>query len=321
MADKLPPINVIWLQGQGCTGDTVALISARDPSLADVITGVLPEVEGIKIAYHPTIMAPWGESALEALDAAKAGKLDPFVLVLEGAVPDEKLAMKTGGYFCGIGDQNGKIITLNEILDALKDKAAAAVAIGTCATFGGIVSAKPNPTGAKGLWDYYGRNWKSTLGLPVINVSGCPAPGDSTIKTLATLVLVARGAAAVPALDQYNRPMFLYGELAHHICPRAGYIMEGKFSHHYGEEYCMGLIGCKGPIAYCPVPKYGFANGFGGCPTTGSPCIGCTEPGFPDPPFSPFLQKSPVSPWVKEGILDNIGKVKATLHRFVKRSI
>jgi hydrogenase small subunit len=314
-------INLIWLQGQGCTGDTVALISARNPSLVDVITGVLPEISGINIAFHPTIMAPWGEQALSPLDAAKQGKLDPFVLVLEGAVPDENIAKKTGGYFCGIGDKNGKIVKLNDVLDDLKTKAAAVVAIGTCATFGGIVKAKPNPTGAMGLWDYYGHDYKSTLGLPVINVSGCPAPGDSTIETLAYLVLVARGLAAVPALDEYNRPMFLYGQLAHHICPRHGYYGEGKMSHQFGEPYCMGLLGCKGPITYCRVPKFGFAEGYGGCPTVGSPCIGCTEPSFPEPPMSPFLAKTPVMPWVTESIRHNIGSVKAALGRFHKRSI
>jgi hydrogenase small subunit len=317
----MQPINLIWLQGQGCTGDTVALISAQNPSLVDVITGVLPEVSGINIAFHPTIMAPWGEKALAPLEAAKEGKLDPFVVVLEGAVPDETIAQKTGGYFCGIGDMNGKIVTITEVLNGLKGKAAAMVAIGTCASFGGIAAGKPNPTGAMGLSAFLGKDYKSTLGLPVINVPGCPTPGDSTLKALAYLVLVARGAAAVPAMDEFNRPKFLYGELAHHICPRAGYLAEGKFSHHYGEPYCMGLLGCKGPIAYCRVPKYGFSGGFGGCPSTGSPCIACTEPAFPEPPTSPFLQKSPVKSWVVEGILDNLGKVKATAARFHKRSI
>ena len=321
MAEKLAPINLIWLQGSGCTGDTVALISAREPSLVDVITGVLPEVEGIKIAFHPTIMAPHGEAALTALDDAREGKLDPFVLVLEGAVPDEKMAKKTGGFFCAIGDKDGKIVLLNDVLDNLKDKAAAVVAIGSCATFGGPSAAAPNPTGCVGLYDYYGRGYRSTLGLPVINVSGCPSPGDSTIKALAYLALVARGAAAPPALDEYNRPLFLYGELAHHICPRHGYIGEGKFTHHFGEPYCMGMMGCKGPISYCRVPKYGFADGYGGCPTVGSPCIGCTEPGFPDRPFSPFLQKSPVTPWIGEGIRDTLGKIRASLARFTRRTI
>ena len=117
------PINVIWLQGQGCTGDTVALISATNPSLVDVITGVLPEVSGINLAFHPTIMAPWGEDALAPLEAAKAGKLDPFVVVLEGAVPDESIARKTGGYFCAIGDMHGKLVTITEVLNDLKGKA------------------------------------------------------------------------------------------------------------------------------------------------------------------------------------------------------
>ena len=317
----MQPINLIWLQGQGCTGDTVALISATNPSLVDVIIGILPEVEGINIAFHPTIMAPWGEKALEPLEQAKEGKLDPFVLVLEGAVPTEAMAEKSGGYFCGIGDKDGTIITLNQVLLDLKDKAAAVVAVGTCAAYGGIAAGKPNPTGAMGLSDFYGKTFKSTLGLPIINVPGCPTPGDSTIKALAYLVLVARGALPVPELDEYARPMFLYGELSHDICPRAGYTAEGKFSHHFGEQYCMGLLGCKGPISYCRVPREGFANGYGGCPSTGSPCIGCTEPGFPEPPFSPFLEKSPVSFWIKEGIKDNLGKISSALHRLKRRTI
>lgn len=318
----MQPINLVWLQGQGCTGDTVALISARDPSLVDVLTGILPEVADIKLAYHPTVMAPWGETALSVIDDAKEGKLDPFVLVLEGAVPDEDKAAREGGYYCAVGDKGGKLVTINEILTDLKDKAAAVVAVGTCAAFGGIAAGEPNPTGAMSLPDFYGGDYRSTLGLPVINVSGCPAPGDNCIKTLAYLALVARGvAAAPPELDEHNRPVFLYGELAHHICPRAGHLGHGKLSHDFGEPYCMGLLGCKGPIAYCRVPRDGFASGWGGCPTIGSPCIGCTEPGFPDAPFSPFLAKAPAWPWTQGAILDTIGHVYAALTRLIPRRI
>jgi len=318
----MQPINLIWLQGQGCTGDTVALISASEPSLVDVLTGVLPEVSEIKLAYHPTVMAPWGETALSVLDDAREGKLDPFVLILEGAVPDEEKAAREGGYYCAVGDKAGKLITINEILLSLKDKAAATVAVGTCATFGGIAAAKPNPTGAMSLLEFFGKDYKSGLGLPVINVSGCPATGDNTIKTLAYLVLVARGViTAPPELDEHNRPLFLFGDLAHHICPRAGSMGNGQFSHDFGDPYCMGLLGCKGPIAYCRVPRDGFADGVGGCPTVGSICIGCTEPGFPDAPFSPFLKKSPVWPWVVHAINDTIGHVKAALTRLIPRRI
>lgn len=318
----MQPINLVWLQGQGCTGDTVALISAREPSLVDALTGILPEVSDINLAYHPTVMAPWGEGALKVLDDAKEGKLDPFVLILEGAVPDEEKAEKNGGYYCGVGDKDGKLVTLNELLLSLKDKAAAVVALGTCAAYGGIPSGNPNPTGARGLLDFFGKEYKSTLGLPVINVPGCPAPGDSSIKTLAYLALVARGVlTAQPQLDEHNRPVFLYGELAHHLCPRAGSLAHGAFSREFGEPHCMGLLGCKGPITHCSVPRDGFAEGVGGCPTVGSPCIGCTEPGFPDAPYSPFLKKAPAWDWTVDAIADTIGHVKAALTRLTKRRI
>ena len=107
----MQPINLVWLQGQGCTGDTVALISAREPSLVDALTGILPEVSEIKLAYHPTVMAPWGEGALSVLDDAKEGKLDPFVLILEGAVPDEDKAEKKGGFYCGVLFENAEQFT------------------------------------------------------------------------------------------------------------------------------------------------------------------------------------------------------------------
>ncbi|MHC4200151.1 MAG: NADH-quinone oxidoreductase subunit B family protein [Planctomycetota bacterium] len=318
----MQPINLIWLQGQGCTGDTVSLISARDPSLVDVLTGILPEVSDIKLAYHPTVMAPWGETALGVLDEAKEGKLDPFVLVLEGAIPDEGKAAGEGGFYCAVGNKGGELVTIGELLTDLKGKAAAAVAVGSCAAFGGIAGAKPNPTGARGLIDFFGKDYRSTLGLPVINVSGCPAPGDNCIKTLACLALVARGVlASPPELDEHNRPLFLYGELAHHVCPRAGYLAHGDFSRDFGEPYCMGLLGCKGPIAHCTVPRDGFSGGVGGCPTVGSICIGCTEPGFPDKPFSPFFKKASAWTWTVGAMADTIGHVRAALTRLIRRRI
>jgi hydrogenase small subunit len=321
MTQKVDPINLIWLQAQGCTGDTIALLSARDPSLVDVMTGVLPEVENINIVFHHTIMAPWGEDCMQILLDAAAGKYDPFVLAVEGSIPDEAAAAKTGGYYCSVGEKDGKLYTANEVIDMLKPKAAAMVAVGTCACFGGFPAAGCNPTGAVGLMEYLGKNYKSTLGLPVINIAGCPPPGDSIIEAFATLALVARGALPVPELDEYNRPTFLYGATVHENCPRCGYLAGGTMSHHFGEPYCMGLLGCKGPHAHCPVAKNGFAEGFGGCPNVGTVCIGCTEPTFPDGIFSPFLKKNPVMFWVGEGVMDNVGKVKATLHRFVKRKI
>jgi hydrogenase small subunit len=291
---RLQPINVIWLHGQSCSGDTVSLIGAGQPSFTDLLDGLLPETAGIRLVFHPTIMTTWGKSAFAVLDDAAQGKLDPFLLIFEGSVPNEKQAAKNGGYYCSVGQRNGVSVTANDILLELKDKAAATIAVGTCASFGGIVAGRPNPTGAKGVMDFLGKDYRSSLGLPVINVSGCPASGDNYIRALVYVTLLARGIVkGPPELDEHNRLKFLHDELAHHLCPRGGYFAISKYSYQFGDPYCMVWLGCKGPISYCQVPRDKFAGRLGGCTTVGSPCIGCTEPGFPDEPFSPFFEMVP----------------------------
>lgn len=319
-------INVIWLQGQSCTGDTVSLTGATHPSLADLLTGYIPEASNVNLIFHPTLMIPHGEEAIEVLNSAAEGKHDPFVLVVEGSVPDEELAQKTGGFWCMVGEEAGKPIsrkpiTFNEWLTKLSTRCAALVALGTCASYGGIPKGIPNPTGSKGTLDFLGRDWKSQLGLPIICVPGCPAQGEHIAEVLAHLVLTARGLLPVPELDEENRPTFIFEKLAHEQCPRAGDFARGMYSEKFGESYCMGLLGCKGPIANCDVPKRGFIDGMGGCPTIGSPCIGCTMPDFPDPPFSPFLKKSPIGTYVTEVIDETKGRIKAVISRLKPREI
>ncbi len=318
MADS---INLIWLQGQGCTGCTISITGGSHPSIVDVLTGFLPQVEGINLVYHPTLMLPWGGDAMKILEDAKAGKYDPFVLILEGAIPDEDKARRNGGFYCGIGEINDQMVTLTDVIPDLAKRAGALVAVGTCASFGGIPHGKPNPTGAMSLMDFLGKDYKSTLGLPVINISGCPPMGENIIEALAHLVLTVRGALPVPELDRYNRPTFLYGETAHEVCPRAGYYASGKYSDEFGDPACMGMLGCKGPISNCNVPRKGFVGGVGGCTTVGGICIGCTEPEFPDEPYSPFLKKAPATTYGIEAIGDITGKISALIGRLKPRSI
>lgn len=313
---EIEKIHVIWLPGLACTGCTISLLNASHPSVLDLLTGFIPQAAGVTLDYHSTIMLQWGDEALEAVNAAEKGDLEPFVLVLEGAIPDESIAEKSGGYWCVIGeDEKGNPITFNERLDRLAKNAAAIVCAGTCASFGGIPHGKPNPTGAKGAIDYFGRNWKSKLGIPIVNVPGCPSHGEHLAEVLAYAVLAIRGYLPLPELDEEHRPKFIFGHTAHENCPRAGFFADGKNSHEFGEPYCMGLLGCKGPISHCDVPKRGFIEGVGGCTSIGSPCIGCTEPDFPDTPLSPFLAKAPWPFFVYEKIHSIPGSLEAVWGR------
>ncbi len=315
-------INLIWLQGQGCTGCTVSLTGGTHPNVVDVLTGFMPQIEGISLVYHPTLMATWGEEASQVLKDAGNGRYDPFVLIVEGSVPDEKKACSEGdGYYCSIGDLNGEMLIFSDVLLNLSKRAGAVVSVGTCSSFGGIPHGKPNPTGAKSVLKFLGKDYKSALGLPVINIPGCPPQGEIMIEALGHLVLTARGVLPVPALDEHNRPVFLYGPKAHEVCPRAGYYASGKYSNEFGEAYCMGLLGCKGPITHCLVPARGFVEGVGGCTGVGGICIGCTEPEFPDEPFGPFLKKAPAGAYVEETIGDFKGKISAIIGRLKSRTI
>jgi hydrogenase small subunit len=169
--------------------------------------------------------------------------------------------------------------------------------------------------------DHLGRDWKSQLGLPVINVPGCPVHGEHLAEVLAHAVLAVRGYLPLPELDEEHRPTYLFGYTAHENCPRCGLFADGKNSHAFGEPYCMGLLGCKGPISHCDVPKRGFVEGVGGCTTIGAICIGCTEPEFPDEPFGPFLKKAPASFFVIEKIHSIGGSLDAVWSRIKEKLV
>jgi hypothetical protein len=166
------------------------------------------------------------------------------------------------------------------------------IAIGTCATYGGIHAMQGNPTGAMGLADYLGWGWRSKAGLPIVNVPGCPVQPDNFMETLLYLLYQAAGLAPMIPLDQQLRPTWLFGKTVHEGCDRAGYYEQADFAHEYGSPKCLVKIGCWGPVVNCNVTKRGWMAGIGGCPNVGGICIGCTMPGFPDK-FMPFMDEPP----------------------------
>ncbi len=163
------------------------------------------------------------------------------------------------------------------------------VAVGTCATYGGIPAMKNNPTGAMGVPDYLGWSWKSKAGLPVVCIPGCPAQPDNMTETLLYLALHLAGLAPAPELDEALRPKWLFGRTVREGCNRAGFAEQGDFATEYGSDHrCLVKLGCKGPVVKCNVPVRGWVNGIGGCPNVGGICMACTMPGFPDK-FMPFM--------------------------------
>ena len=240
--------HVIWLTtGLSCEGDSVAMTGATNPSLEDIITGAIPGMP--RVVVHNTVLAvEQGAEFMQAWYDAEAGKLDPFVVVLEGSVPNEKI--NGDGHWTGMGvnPANGQPITTNEWIDRLAPKAAAVVAVGTCATYGGIPAMKNNPTGAMGLCDYLGWNWKSKAGIPVVNIPGCPAQGDNTTETLMYLVFALAGMAPVPELDQAHRPKWLFERTAHEKLQPGRVLRAGQLRHRVRLRSPLpGEAGLQGP--------------------------------------------------------------------------
>ncbi len=159
--------HVLWMTtGLSCEGDSVAMTSATNPSLEDIILQAIPGMPKV-VVHNQVIDYAVGQEYAQAWFDAEQGKLDPFVLVIEGSLGNEEINGE--GHWTGfsLNSETGQPITINEWLDRLAPKAAAVVAVGTCATYGGIPAMKNNPTGAMGVPDYLGWNWKSKANLPV----------------------------------------------------------------------------------------------------------------------------------------------------------
>ncbi|HEY0448626.1 hydrogenase expression protein HypE [Actinophytocola sp.] len=292
-------VHVLWINaGLSCDGDSVALTAATQPSIEEIVLGALPGLP--KVAVHwPLIDFESGpeqgaDTFIEWFFKAERGELEPFVLVVEGSIPNE--AIKSEGYWCGFGNNpdTDQPMTTSEWLDRLAPKALAVLAAGTCATYGGIHAMAGNPTGAMGVPDYLGWDWKSKAGIPIVCVPGCPIQPDNLSETILYLLYQAAGQAPMIPLDDQLRPTWLFGATVHEGCDRGGYYEQGDFAKEYGSPKCLVKLGCWGPVVKCNVPKRGWINGVGGCPNVGGICIGCTMPGFPDQ-FMPFMDAPPGS--------------------------
>jgi hydrogenase small subunit len=285
--DKKPVVHILWINcGLSCDGDSVALTAAMQPSIEEIVLGVLPGLPEVQVHWPLIDYSLGGEEFMSWFWKAERGELDPFVLVMEGSIPNE--AIKKEGYWAAFGNDP----KTSEWLDRLAPKALAVLAVGTCATYGGIHAMAGNPTGAMGVPDYLGWDFKTKAGLPIVCVPGCPIHPDNLSETITYLLYQATGAAPMIPLDEELRPKWLFSQTVHEGCDRAGYYEQGQFAEEYGDPKCIVKLGCWGPVVKCNVPKRGWMGGIGGCPNVGGICIGCTMPGFPDK-FMPFMDEPP----------------------------
>ncbi len=262
--------SVVYLHNAECTGCSEALLRTTGEFPLDKLL-----FDTISLEYQETIMAAAGDAAEKALHDAVTSP-HGFICIVEGAIP-----MGQDGIFGKVG--NRTMLEINrEIL--LSPNCKAIVSYGTCAAYGGIQAAKPNPTEAKGI-----EGAIPELKGKVINVPGCP---PNPINIVGTLVYFLQN-NAIPPLDSVGRPELFFGASVHELCERLPHFEAGEFADSFDSEearkgWCLYNLGCKGPSTYnnCPKVRFNDTNWPVGA---GHPCIGCSEPDFWDQ-MSPFYE-------------------------------
>lgn len=280
MSGKVVEIPAIWLAGASCTGCSVSLLNSVAPNVRNLLVEPVIPGKHVNLRFHATIMAGQGEPALEVLQTTQKANKGEYLLLLEGAVPT-----RDNGLYCTIGEQGGKHIVFKDKFLELAREALAVVSIGTCASFGGIPTAAPNPSGAKSAKQAL---FEAGIEKPVIHVPGCPPHPDWMVGTLALIML--KGLPSAQDLDYALRPKAFYGNLVHDNCPRRAYFDTGQFAKRTSEPGCLYEIGCKGPMTYADCPTRMWNSGVNWCVGSGSPCLGCCEPTFPDD-LQPIFEK------------------------------
>jgi len=255
-------VPVIWIELQDCAGNTEALLRSSAPKIDNLIFDVL------SLEFHETIMAASGAGAEAQLEDAIKTFKGSYLLFVEGSIPT--------GMHGNYGTIGASGETFENHLKRLAKDAGAIVAVGSCATFGGVPAASPNPTNAVGVMDLI-------KGKPLINIPACPANPANMVGVILHYILTG----SVPELDSLLRPKFAFGYRIHDNCERRAHFDAGEFVEEWGDigaknNFCLYKMGCKGPMTFnnCSIIRYNEGTSW---PVgVGRGCIGCSEPEFWD---------------------------------------
>jgi hydrogenase small subunit len=255
-----PKLPIIWLEFQDCAGCSEAISRSSSPLLSKLV------LNDIAIEYHETLMAAAGFQAEKAKEECMKKYWGKYVLVVEGSP-----TLADDGIYCVVAGKSN--------LDLLKEAAAGAAAIiatGNCASFGGIPAAHPNPTRAVGVADLI-------KDKPVVNIPGCPAIPEVTTGTILHFLVMGE----LPKTDELKRPLPFYGNTVHDHCLRRPFYEAGKFAESFDDEgarkgYCLYKLGCKGPTTYNACAGLKWERGLSYPVQSGHPCLGCSQPHFWD---------------------------------------
>ncbi|HSN28412.1 MAG TPA: hydrogenase small subunit [Kofleriaceae bacterium] len=263
-----PKPTLVWLEFQDCCGNTESFLRASKPTAAEVILDLL------SVDYHETIMAAAGKHAEAALAEVIAKNKGKYIAVIEGSIPTG-----ANGAYCTIGGRSAE-----QIAKEVCENAAAVVAAGTCAAYGGLPAAAPNPTSAFGVGESIG-------GIAnLINLPACPVNAENLTALIVYYLTYDRW----PPCDRLGRPLFAYGKSIHDACERRAHFDAGQYVERWGDEghrtgYCLYKMGCKGPETFHNCPNVGWNDNTNWPIGCGHPCIGCAEPQFWDR-MTPFYE-------------------------------
>ncbi|MDD5448393.1 MAG: hydrogenase small subunit [Actinomycetota bacterium] len=276
LASGKPP--VIWIQGQNCTGCSVSFLNSSYPMVAELV------LDKLSVRYHPTIMAAAGSKATEAIEATAKELKGQYVLVVEGPIPNGEFC--TFGLGKGTKDLMGNAVPkdkpIEEWMNELVPGAAAVIANGSCASFGGIPAANANVTGATPVEKVVA---KIDRKKPVINVGGCPSHPDWVVGSVMNALLWIQGVKGKPDLNMWKEDKTFFGKLIHENCERraafdAGLFLEDWNDYNPDMKLCLFKLGCKGPVTYADCPTRRWNTAVSWCVGSNAPCQGCASPDF-----------------------------------------